>query len=66
MAANTDGDWVGAGTFNIQNPTINDSAGYSFVDSKGLFILHAVLLNTGKVLCFSGHIAGNAVPTGQG
>jgi hypothetical protein len=25
-------------------------------DTRGLFVLHAVLLHTGKILCFSGHV----------
>jgi hypothetical protein len=53
---NTDGQWTGATTFNISPTTIDDGFGVTMPDSRGLFVLHAVLLHTGKVLCFSGHV----------
>lgn len=56
MPLDTDGQWVGAGKFNIPIPTLRDTAGHAFPDDRGLFVLHAVLLYTGKVLCFSGHV----------
>ncbi len=56
MPLDTDGQWAGAATFNVANPTINDGAGHTIVDSRGLFVLHAILLHTGKVLCFCGHV----------
>ena len=56
MPLNTEGQWTGATPFNIADPTLHDTAGNSFVDPRGLFVLHAVLLRTGKVLCFGGHV----------
>lgn len=58
MPLNTDGQWLGTNPFNITSPTIHDTAGHSFVDTRGLFVLHAFLLHTGKVLCFCGHVEG--------
>jgi hypothetical protein len=56
MPPNTDGQWTAATAFPVPNPTVNDGAGHSFVDTRGLFVLHAILLHTGKVLCFCGHV----------
>jgi hypothetical protein len=63
MPLDTDGQWTnGTGatgsssTFTIANPTVNDGHGQSFTDTRGLFVLHAVLLHTGKVLIFCGHV----------
>lgn len=56
MPLSTEGQWTGATPFNIANPTIHDTAGHSYVDTRGLFILHAALLNSGKVICFGGHV----------
>jgi hypothetical protein len=53
---NTDGQWTGATTFNIDPTTIDDGFGVTMPDPRGLFVLHAVLLHTGKVLCFCGHV----------
>ena len=58
MPLNTDGQWLGTTSFNIASPTIPDTAGNSFVDTRGLFVLHAFLLHSGKVLCFCGHVEG--------
>src|SRR3970282_1398993 len=56
MPQDTDGRWAGATTFPVAPTTINDGQGHTMPDARGLFVLHAVLLNTGKVLCFSGHV----------
>lgn len=58
MPLNTDGQWLGTTPFNIASPTIHDTAGHLFVDARGLFVLHAFLLHSGKVLCFCGHVEG--------
>lgn len=54
MPLNTEGQWTGATPFNIANPAVHDTAGHSYVDTRGLFVLHAAMLHTGKVLCFGG------------
>jgi hypothetical protein len=56
MPLDTDGQWTGATNFSVPNPTIIDGAGNTLVDPRGLFVLHAILLHTGKVLCFCGHV----------
>lgn len=63
MPLDTDGQWTDAAgatgltsQFQITNPTVSDGHGHSFVDSRGLFVLHAILLHTGKVLIFCGHV----------
>jgi len=56
MPLNTEGQWTGATPFNIADPTIHDTAGHSYLDTRGLFVLHTALLHTGKVLCFGGHV----------
>ncbi len=56
MPPSTDGVWTGATTFTIDPTTIDDGFGVTMTDTRGLFVLHAVLLHTGKVLCFSGHV----------
>lgn len=56
MPLNTDGRWsTSATTFPVPTPTLKDGAGHTLDDTRGLFVLHAVLLHTGKVLLFSGH-----------
>ena len=45
---------MGAQAFSVAPASVDDDHGHSFVDHRGLFVLHAILLNTGKVLCFSG------------
>lgn len=57
---NVDGVWTGATTFPLAppNPSIDDGFGVTMTDTRGLFVLHAILLHTGKVLCFSGHVEG--------
>src|SRR5215208_4705444 len=61
MPLDTDGQWTDAAgatgltsQFQITNPTVSDGHGHSFPDSRGLFVLHAILLHTGKVSNFSG------------
>ena len=51
------GRWVDYGTFSVPlpSPAISDTAGHTITDNRGLFVLHAVLMHTGKVLVFSGH-----------
>ncbi|HET9831140.1 MAG TPA: galactose oxidase-like domain-containing protein [Vicinamibacterales bacterium] len=56
MPPSTDGQWAGHGTFNIASTTIDDGFGVTMPDTRGLFVLHAILLHTGKILCFSGHV----------
>jgi hypothetical protein len=49
----------------VPNPTLNDDPmgisppGHTVVDTRGLFVLHAALLRTGKLLVFCGHVEGN-------
>ena len=59
MPVQTDGQWTGAQPFILPAPTVEDGDGHQFSDTRGLFVLHAVLLHTGKVLCFSGHVESN-------
>jgi hypothetical protein len=56
LPPSTDGQWSGATRFNINPTTIDDGFGITMPDTRGLFVLHAVLLHTGKILCFSGHV----------
>lgn len=58
MPLDTDGQWTGATVFPLAppHPVIDDGFGKTLTDTRGLFVLHAVLLHTGKVLCFSGHV----------
>jgi hypothetical protein len=56
MSLATDGRWTPAQLFPVSPPVVNDGHGHSFTDTRGLFVLHAVLLHTGKVLCFCGHV----------
>ena len=60
MGADTEGEWVPipAGfKIPIANPELFDpfDATRKITDTRGLFVIHAVLLYTGKILCFSGH-----------
>jgi len=57
------GRWVDYGTFTVPPPmpTISDTVApphgpHTITDNRGLFVLHAVLMHTGKVLVFSGHV----------
>ena len=57
------GRWVDYGEFNVPlpMPTVSDTVPpphgpHTIEDDRGLFVLHAVLMRTGKVLVFSGHV----------
>ena len=56
MADADDGCRDGLQRFRVPNATIRDTAGHSIIDSRGLFVIHAALLRTGKVLMFGGHV----------
>src|SRR5574341_960027 len=56
MPPSTDGRWSAATPFNVADQTLRDGVGHSVTDDRGLFVLHAVLMHTGKVLCFGGHV----------
>jgi galactose oxidase-like protein/glyoxal oxidase-like protein len=56
MPPGTTGQWTGAIHFVVSPKTINDGDGHTISDARGLFVLHAVLLHTGKVLVFGGHV----------
>jgi hypothetical protein len=60
MGADTEGKWqpLPAGfKIPVASPDIFDpfDATRKISDTRGLFVIHAVLLYTGKILCFSGH-----------
>lgn len=56
MPQNADGRWLGATPFNIAPTTIDDGQGHTMTDHRGLFVLHAAMMHTGQVVCFSGHV----------
>lgn len=57
MPPDTQGQWSAtAPLIPVPDPTIDDGHGHSLTDARGLFVLHAMLLKTGKVLWFSGHV----------
>src|SRR5688500_14816315 len=58
MPPSTTGQWTGAISFVVSNPPLRDGDGHEIAggDFRGLFVLHAILLHTGKVLCFGGHV----------
>ncbi len=58
MPPSTTGQWTGAFSFVISDQPLRDDAHppHTIIDDRGLFVLHAVLLHTGKVLCFGGHV----------
>lgn len=58
MAADTEGAWVAPVKIPIDNPTIVDptDATRKIVDDRGLFVIHAVMMHTGRVLWFCGHV----------
>src|SRR5581483_10889063 len=60
MPPSTTGQWTGALHFvlPVPGPPLRDGAGHEIAggDPRGLFVLHAILLHTGKVLCFCGHV----------
>jgi Domain of unknown function (DUF1929) len=52
-----EGEWTDMGNFNIPSPVrITDGHRHRIDDTRGLFVLHAALLHTGKVLMFCGHV----------
>jgi hypothetical protein len=59
----TEGLWVDGGKINVADVRITDGLhtsptdpNHTIVDRRGLFVIHAVLLHTGKVLWFCGHV----------
>jgi hypothetical protein len=61
MAADTEGQWEPAQVFLIdptllRDPYAPNDASRMVHDSRGLFVVHAILLHTGKILCFCGHV----------
>lgn len=53
----TKGAWEAPKTFQVPDQTRYDRDGNNkVVDRRGLFVLHSVLLHTGKVLVFCGHV----------
>lgn len=58
MPPNTDGQWSGTTPFPLAppNPILDDGMGNTVPDTRGLFVLHAALLRTGKILVFGGHV----------
>ena len=65
MPPSTTGQWTGALSFVVADQPLSDGVGHSIPppgDNRGLFVLHAVLLHTGKVLCFGGHAEGAFYP----
>ena len=52
----TVGEWIDGGKINIANVTLTDGLGHTMTDRRGLFVVHAVLLHTGMVLWFCGHV----------
>lgn len=53
----TDGSWEAPELFKVPDQIRYDRSGNNrVVDKRGLFVLHAVLLHTGKVLVFCGHV----------
>ncbi len=53
----TAGAWGASPTIiPVPSATISDSGGRTITDTRGLFVIHAVVLHTGKVLWFCGHV----------
>jgi len=53
----TKGIWEAPKLFKVPNQTRFDRIGnHEVIDKRGLFVLHSVLLYTGKVLMFCGHV----------
>jgi hypothetical protein len=60
MADDTKGQWEPVRKIPVPIATLYDpfDATRTIKDARGLFVVHAVLLCTGKILCFSGHVEG--------
>ena len=56
MAKSDTGEWKGPRPFAVLPVPTTDTLGNRVTDNRGLFVLHAALLYTGKVLVFSGHL----------
>ena len=59
MPRDVDGEWQSQESFVLSGmPQVqvwdHQRSGH-FLETRGLFVIHAALLHTGKVLCFSGH-----------
>jgi len=52
----THGKWTDKGKIKIADEPIIDGRGHTIIDKRGLFVIHSVLLHTGKVLWFCGHV----------
>lgn len=59
----TEGLWIDGGKIKVADVRITDGLhttptdpNHTIVDRRGLFVIHAVLLHTGKVLWFCGHV----------
>ncbi len=55
MGLDKDGRWSAATRFPVPDADLDDGHNHRIKDKRGLFVIHAILLRTGKVLCFSGH-----------
>jgi hypothetical protein len=55
MGLDTDGRWGSVTKFRVPDQKLDDGHGHTVDDKRGLFVIHAVLLYTGKVLLFGGH-----------
>ncbi|MFQ6030455.1 MAG: hypothetical protein ACE5Q6_23520, partial [Dehalococcoidia bacterium] len=58
MPPNTDGRWSSSATrIPVPDPRLVDRDGNEIpADTRGLFVIHAILLHNGKVLWFCGHV----------
>ena len=59
----TEGLWIDGGKIRVADVRITDGQhtsptdpNHTILDKRGLFVIHAVLLHTGKVLWFCGHV----------
>ena len=59
----TEGLWIDGGKIRVADVRITDGRhasptdpNHTILDKRGLFVIHAVLLHTGKVLWFCGHV----------
>ena len=60
MPPNTDGSWGAATTIPVDPAVLRDpyDPSVTITDTRGLFVVHAILLHTGKMLWFCGHVEG--------